>query len=211
VDATGGVDNVFFTMAAGGAVLRHDELFETEADAVQQIRAIIDRYDELLLGNDACDDEGFHLFEHILLRPFTDQDELMNVCLDEGCETCGEEDPYSFRITVVLPYWPERFTNLNFRRFLERTLREETPAHIHARICWIANDQMLELDEKYRAWLEAKSVKDFDQTELTDTLRELIQLLQRLKTIYPAARLHDCAEGEDENVVRLGSTNLGIF
>ncbi|HEY5564611.1 MAG TPA: hypothetical protein VIL33_03405 [Rhodothermia bacterium] len=211
VDASGGVDNVFFTMAAGGAILRHDELFETEADAVQQIRAVIDRYDELLLEGDVCDDEGFHLFEHILLRPFTNQDELMHVCLDPDCKTCGEEDPYSFRITVVLPYWPERFTNLDFRRFFERTLREETPAHIHARICWIANDQMLELDEKYRAWLEAKSVKDFDQTELTDTLRELIQLLQRLKTIYPAARLHDCSEGEDENPVRLGSTNLGIF
>ena len=34
---------------------------------------------------------------------------------------------------------------------------------------------------------------------------------ERLKTIYPAAILHDCTEGQDQNPVRLGSTNLGIF
>jgi hypothetical protein len=48
-------------------------------------------------------------------------------------------------------------------------------------------------------------------TTLTDSRRRLIDVLQRLKTVYPAAVLHDCVEGENENPVRLGSTNLGIF
>ena len=211
VDDSGGTGQVFYTINAAGASLENDALFDTEADAVQSIREIIDRYDEILQTSGSCNDEGFHLFEHILLRPFTDQDDLMDVCLDDECESCGDEDPYSFRITVVLPYWPARFQRFEFRRHFERTLRKETPAHIHARICWIGNDQMSDLDEKYRAWIDAKSTKDHDQTALTAALRELIEILQSLHTVYPAATLHDCDEGGDENPVRLGNTNLGIF
>ena len=211
IDTSGGSGQVFYTIQAGGASLRNDIFFDTKADAVQNIRAIIDRYDEILLTDESCADEGMHLIEHILLRPFTDQDLLMAVCLEPSCEFCGEEDPYSFQVHVVLPYWPPRFRDLNFRQFFEHTLRLETPAHIHARICWVSNAQMAELDEKYRAWLEARAAKDFDQTALTKALQELIQVLQQLKTVYPAATLHDCVEGGDENPVRLGSTNLGIF
>ena len=211
IDASGGTGQVFYTLNGDGVSLQNNLTFDTEADAVQNIRALIGRYDEILLTNEACDTEGFHLIEHILLRPFTNQDELIDVCLDPSCEFCGEEDPYSFRIHVILPYWTKRFRNLNFRRFFERTLRAETPAHIHVRICWVSNEQMAELDETYRLWLEAKAMKEFDQTQLTDALRNLIQLLQRLKTVYPAATLHDCVEGEESNPIRLGSTNLGIF
>ncbi len=200
-----------FRIRYDGKLLANSKKFDTQADAMVAIRSIIDRYDELLTSLEVCNDEGFHLFEHILLRPFVDTDELMPVCLEPDCPCSGEDDPYSFRITVILPYWPERFRTMNFRRFFERTLREETPAHIHARICWISTAQMQELDAKYRAWLAARSEKDFDQTTLTETLRDLIICLGKLRTIYPATTLHDCAEGEDENPVRLGSTNLGIF
>jgi hypothetical protein len=138
-------------------------------------------------------------------------DTLLDVCLDPACAFCGEEDPYSFRITVVLPYWPQRFRNLDFRRFFERTLREETPAHIHARICWINNAQMTELDARYRAWLTRKAASPVSPVALRKALADLIEVLQGLKTVYPAATLHDCEEGDDSNPVRLGSTNLGFF
>lgn len=211
VDTSGGTGNVRYRISAAGVSLENDASFDTEADAVQNIRTLIDRYDELLLTDPACNQEGFHLIEHILLRPLSDQDELFEVCLDPTCEACGDEDPYSFRIQVVLPYWPERFRNLDFRHFFEETLRAETPAHIHARICWVSNEQMALLDERYRAWLEAKAARPPDLASLRAALRDLIQLLQQLKTVYPAATLHDCEEGADENLVRLGSTNLGIF
>lgn len=211
IDTSGGTGEVFYQIEAGGVSLRNDEVFDTEADAVRDIREIIDRYDEILQTEEACDDEGFYVFEHILLRPHTTQDQLMDVCLDNHCEFCGEEDPYSFQMSVVLPYWPERFRNLHFRRFFEQTLREETPAHIHPKICWIGNEQMALLETAYREWLIVKGNKDADQTALTKTTKRLITILEDLKTVYPAATLHDCIEGEDENPVRLGSTNLGIF
>ena len=211
IDASGGTGQVRYTISAGGASLEHEGTFETEAAAVQNVRSLIARYDEILLGDPACEREGLHLIEHILLRPFTDQDRLMDVCLEPPCEMCGDEDPYSFRIHVVLPYWPRRFRNLDFRRIFEQTVRLETPAHVHATICWVSNAQMVELEQRYRAWLEARAAADFDQGALTQALQDLIDILQRLKSIYPAATLHDCVEGEDENPVRLGSTVLGLF
>lgn len=211
IDTSGGTGQVFYQIQAGGVSLRNDEVFDTEADAVRDIREIIDRYDEILQTEEACDDEGFYLFEHILFRPQTKQDSFMDVCLDHQCEFCGEEDPYSFQISVVLPYWPQRFRNLHFRRFFERTLREETPAHIHPKICWIGNEHMAVLDTTYREWLTVKAQKDVDQAALTKSTKALITILHQLKTVYPASTLHDCLEGEDENPVRLGSTNLGLF
>jgi hypothetical protein len=211
IDNSGGVGQVFFTLRGGGATLQHDELFNDEAGAVQIVHDIIERYDEILYTDAACNREGFYLIEHLLLRPLSDQYELMSTCLSSDCQFCGEEDPYSFRISVILPAWPERFDNLHFRALFERTLREECPAQIHARICWISNEQMMELDDKYRVWIGARSQKDVDETELRDAQRELILLLQRLRTVYPSATLHDCEEGSDENPVRLDSTNLGLF
>ena len=42
-------------------------------------------------------------------------------------------------------------------------------------------------------------------------LNKLILVLKRLKSIYPAATLHDCVEDMEDHPVRLGNTNLGIF
>jgi hypothetical protein len=143
-------------MTAGATVLKDQARHDNEADAYRAIRAIIDRYDELLLIDPACEVEGFHLIEHILLRPAAEGDPLMDVCLDPSCEACGDEDPYSFRVTVALPYWPERFRVTQFRDFLERALRTEAPAHVHVRVCWVSNEQMAELDAAYGAWLVAR-------------------------------------------------------
>lgn len=211
LDAGGGANQVRYRIAAGSVTLRSTATFATEADAFRSMRAIIDRYDQILLGDAACGREGFHLIEHILLRPVSTQDEMMAVCLDPDGQSCGDEDPYSFRTHVVLPYWPARFRDLAFRKFFERTLREETPAHVHVRICWVGNEQMAELDRAHRVWREARAAASSDPAAVRGAQRDLIGVLERLKTVYPAAILHDCVEGDDENPVRLGSTNLGIL
>ncbi len=207
-DASG---NYKFTITGGGITLTQDGVFANSADAYSVIHQIIKIYDKWLVSDEVCKDEGFHLIEHILLRPFTGDDQLMSVCLPKDCAFCGEEDPYSFRASLILPYWPNRFNNVHFRQFFEQTARMESPAHIHLKICWISNDQMKELDEKYKAWLEAKSLVEYDPSVLRTTLGELISILEKLKTINPKATLHDCEEDGDEIPVRLGYTNLGIF
>jgi hypothetical protein len=211
VDPSGGTGAVRLRLSGGGASFTDRRMFDTEADAVAAARAILERHNRLL-QSDICNSEGMHLIEHILLRPRNPGDRLMQVCLSEDCSFCGEEDPYSFRISVLLPYWPRRFQDLNFRRFAERVIREETPAHIHARICWIDNADMLALDTAHREWREALASKPVDAPLLSTRAQTLIEVLESLRTVYPPATLHDCDEGgDDDNIVRLGETNLGLF
>ncbi|MDV7144027.1 hypothetical protein R3X27_15165 [Tropicimonas sp. TH_r6] len=211
VDASAGVGAVRLRLVTDGVTLTARRQFDTEQDAVAAARAIIDRHNEVL-ASDLCDSEGMHLIEHLLLRPRRPGDGLFEVCLGDECDFCGEEDPYSFRISVILPFWPERFANLDFRRYAERLIREECPAHIHPRICWIDNAQMAELDATHRAWRVARAADPVDSGDLGAASDALIALMDRLRTIYPPATLHDCDEaGDDDNLVRLGSTNLGLF
>ncbi|MGV3604186.1 MAG: hypothetical protein ACO1N1_23390 [Dyadobacter fermentans] len=84
--------------------------------------------------------ERFFLVEHILLRPRLYGQTLLPVCLSPDCESCGDEDPYSFRMTFVMPGWLPMFQNLDLRRYAERMIRLETPAHILPKICWIGNE-----------------------------------------------------------------------
>ncbi|HMG16588.1 MAG TPA: hypothetical protein VK590_14120, partial [Saprospiraceae bacterium] len=93
-----------------------------------------------LLGLDSTTEEQILIIEHILLRPKFQGDALMQVCLDKNCSSCNETDTYSFQMTVVMPGWVAPFdTNLDLRRFAERTIRLETPAHILLKICWVGN------------------------------------------------------------------------
>ncbi len=93
-----------------------------------------------LLGFDLATEEKILLIEHLILRPKFPGDALMSVCLDKNCKSCGEEDPYSFQMTCVMPGWQEPFdTNLDMRRFADQTIRLETPAHILVKICWVGN------------------------------------------------------------------------
>lgn len=212
VDASAGVGAVLLRLTGGSTTLTHQAQFDTEADAVAAARSILDRHDALL-ESELCDaSEGLHLIEHLLLRPRRPGDRLMQVCLSKDCVQCGEEDPYSFRISVVLPYWPARFRDLNFRRFAERVIREETPAHIHPRICWVDNADMQSLDAAHRAWRESLAAKPPDQDAQAVAADNLISVLERMRSVFPPATLHDCDEGGDDgNIVRLGETNLGLL
>ncbi|WP_378176259.1 hypothetical protein [Aquimarina sp. SS2-1] len=189
-------------------------------------------------------DEGMYLIEHILLRPDTynlnqfDTDpseellpdaapeDFMPTCLDADCKTCSPVDPYSYRITIILPGWTERFGNKDFRTFAEQLIREELPAHILAKICWIGypkglvpdeDNEMLNLQEKYKTFLEllhCDHVIDNKSAieEYRTAVRELVHCMNNVHTIYHTGRLHDCDNDETEetgNKIILGRTNIG--
>lgn len=83
--------------------------------------------------------------EHLLLRPKFPGDALFPACSEGGCATCGDEDPYSFRLTYVMPGWVGQYAdNLDLRGFADRTLRQETPSHLLAKTCWVGNDGFIE-------------------------------------------------------------------
>jgi hypothetical protein len=190
----------------GNKLTKESPLFNTYEEAVEKTEEIA----EFLREN--VDEEGYHLVEHILLRPKANGDKLFSVCLDEDCGECtGSFDPYSFRITFVIPYWADRFFDMNFRRFVENTIRTETPAHIFVKICWVDFDDMKKFEEKFQTWLGENAKEIPDQTELSKNLKELIEAMESLRSVYPEAVLHDCGESETDNSVLLNHTILGTI
>src|SRR5690606_15459814 len=78
------------------------------------------------------------------------EDSLLQIVVDEDkCDDCQITDPYTCIASVIIPHWQGRFDNMDFRRFFEKQLRLEAPAHVFLVICWISCEQMTEFEKKY--------------------------------------------------------------
>ena len=197
-------------------IARQYTLNDTQEELKNAILEIID-----FMTTDFSE-EGMFLVEHILLRPDSSEtdvplDEFMPICTN-NCESCQPVDPYSYRISVVLPGWTYRFANPDFRNFMEELIRKEIPAHILARICWIGyrkNDvpdpenEMLVFEKAWKEFLLAKTKADADL--ITTTLKSLNSILSELNSIYPTGRLIDCDDETDslKGRIILGRTYIG--
>jgi hypothetical protein len=168
------------------------------------------------------DDEGMFLIENILLRPDFNEAEILNqpflpFCKDD-CASGNCLDPYSFRVTIVLPGNAFRFADRDFRDYLENLIREELPAHILAKICWIGRestgnleqeDQMGPFEAAYANFLSGLTNRNFQYHE------PFIKILSELHSIYPTGTLYNCEDEDESNAMRdtiiLGRSNLGTI
>ena len=166
-------------------------------------------------------DEGMHVIEQLLLRPLPVAETITATDLTEGfyplcpalnpdCD-CPETDYYSFRISVVLPYWTERFRNMDFRAFAEDTIHRETPAHILPKFCWVSMYDMYRLEAAYDLWFAENKKYKPDMAILKTRLKALIKVLNTLTNVYPEGHLHDCDNPSTDNPVILNQTILGTF
>ena len=172
-------------------------------------------------------EEGMFMVEHIFLLPDVTNDsaqakEFLPICVDD-CEDCCAMDPYSFRVSVVLPGYTQRFSDPDFRNYLELLIQAELPSHIVPRICWIGHrdsyilekndeiNQLMVLETAYKLYLEElKALKTTGKAIKKQTLVNFKDILFDLYTIHPVGRLHDCESDEDlEGKIILGRTNLG--
>nr|WP_068890806.1 hypothetical protein [Pedobacter panaciterrae] len=154
-------------------------------------------------------DEGMFLVEHMLLLPADGESGFMPICVDDTCKDCDDKDPYSFRISVILPAYTPRFLNIAFRQYAERIIRMEAPAHTFVKICWVSNEQLITFENAYKGWLDIKSGKtqDITNTKLT----EFVTILTALRSIYPVARLEDCSNSEERTLFMLNQNALGTL
>ena len=198
-------------------IARHTRTFTTLAAAEKEIDSLV----EYMF--DKVSDEGIYLFENILFRPDEDDPnaskKFMEICMDDDCSQCEPVDPYSYRISIVLPGWTSRFSNMHFRSFAEDAIRSELPAHILCRICWIGTkeedledgekSQMIELEKLYRKWLQNKMSSPLKQHD-NASLKKLVDHLHDLNSIYPIGRLHDCnVDGDGEKSIVLNRSAIG--
>jgi hypothetical protein len=117
-------------------------LIGTSSDRFPTAAAAGEMLDELLAWSAI---ERAILVEHLLLRPKFPGDALFPPCPQAGCDGCSDADPYSFRLGLVMPGWVRPFdANLELRAFADRTIRQETPSHLLARICWVGNDGFID-------------------------------------------------------------------
>jgi hypothetical protein len=152
---------------------------------------------------------GMYVIEMILLRPELNADPFAPICPDPNCTDCADEDPYSYRIHVILPAEQKRFAKIEFRRYVEEVIRQETPAHILPRICWISNEEMAALEVAYKDWIYLKA--GADTTKRTAKLKAFIDILFKVRNVYPAQKLHECDAPEGEQKFLLGQTALGTM
>ena len=237
IEANSGTGTVKLFIVSGENRLEHSAEFDSQVEAQRHIDKLLNRYYEVL-ESEVCNQEGMYVIEHLLLRPLSADNLLLPTCAsdinlasakndlldNDFSASCDNNDPYSFKASIVLPYWPRRFLQPSFRDFFEKLAREQAPAHIHLKVCWIDDYQMREFETKYKALLHAKrelAMQRFDlldkiaeldvanlQTKYEQAQNEFIDIFNRLKTVYPTAVLHDCDDDADEAPVRLGQTNL---
>ncbi len=199
---------VDLTDPTGEIIATRKQGFITEDAAKAARQQIIDYAGTIIYA------EKVYIVEHLLLRPrnipdadLPDGDPLLPVCVAANCDLCGEEDPYSFRLTIIMNGEAGiANSGIVFRRFAESTIRQEVPAHLALKICWVSNDQMAIFQGVYCAWLTELAKTEPDKILLSQKLNDLINIFITLKSVYPKAYLHDCVDGNDENRVYLNQT-----
>ncbi|HTJ96279.1 MAG TPA: hypothetical protein VL381_02330 [Rhodocyclaceae bacterium] len=185
----------------GEVIARRIEYFATSDAMEAAITALVDYLREYYSG------EGMYVIENLLLMPQEKDDPFMPICVDPNCEDCADDDPYSYRLHFVLPAYAGRFQNMDFRRFVEETIRQETPAHILPKVCWVNSDDMAMLEAAYRDWIPLKA--GVTPSNRKDKLDKLIYALFHIKSIYPTRLLFDCSCDEEKPPFILGRTSLG--
>jgi len=151
--------------------------------------------------------ERLILIENILLLPEPGDDaQFLPICPDPDCTDCANDDPYSYRIHVVLPAQAGRFANMEFRRYAEEVIRQETPAHILPKICWLDPEDMQRVERAWRAF--AALPAGYGEARKA-ALARLAKALFESKNAYPEQRLHACDDPQSRAKFTLGRSALG--
>lgn len=188
-------------------------------------------------------DEGFYLIENILTLPYKNQEigdlnNCLTTCVDADCSGCSDLDPFSYQLTIVFPGYTSRFSDGDFRMYMESLIRSELPAHILPRICWVGhidgamveieknddgaatrftisdsedNYELLHVQNTWKAFLESKKRKANGFMASHKSAKDLLCAISELNTIYPNGKLHDCTDEDIEfdNKIILNRSALG--
>ncbi|MET0392564.1 MAG: hypothetical protein ABW019_05460 [Chitinophagaceae bacterium] len=181
-DAVGSV-RVYVLDREDNIALQGEMLKPAEAD---ELKGTI----EMLAFPECCAIRGFHIVEHILLRPKDDDylplfDPVIVPDLSAG--QTGDKadngviaDPYSFWITVVAPAWlPEFKNNSNAQNRFEHLVRRECPAHIAVKFCWLSAREMYWFESFYLQWLYENGLEKPNERELTGHVNDLVTFLKQ--------------------------------
>ncbi|MCK6436742.1 hypothetical protein [Rivihabitans pingtungensis] len=120
-------------------------------------------------------DEGLYVLEHVLLRP-------------QGAAATAWPADESLRLSVLLPDWPLRFCNPEFRRHVHTLACQFAPAHLALRCHWLDFAAMQAFEQRYADWADARRRACTDSSaEAMATLNACAQALRDWLAALPAA------------------------
>ena len=158
---------------------------------------------------------GIHIIEHNLLAPFTKDSVFLEVAREEGLDILVD-DPYSFHLTAAVPGWTELALNLPFRAHVEKVIREELPAHLNVKICWLSRRTMASLEDALESWMDflgnyAYRPGDEEWDKAYDFITyNLAYVLSTFYNVYPEAVIApDETFDYDDNLPMYDFTHLG--
>lgn len=115
----------------------------------------------LTIGLDSAGGEELIVIEHILLRPL--QEDVLADAQGRPLElptpllaAMAHPDPFSLQVTFVLPDGVGRFKRPEFKQLVERTLRDELPAHLAPYVCWMDAAAWKTFIDAYKVWIRVR-------------------------------------------------------
>ena len=150
---------------------------------------------------------ALHILEHILFLPYgkdsLDNKDFLRLAEDKPAADMVErmnsislvKDPYSFHVTVVLPGWLSFTRESGYRDFVENVIREELPAHVISKICWVPQSVMKEVEDLLEDLYSGSN--SFDENVKANPSR-IKNVFDHFRNFYP------CADPLDSSVQQLG-------
>lgn len=146
--------------------------------------------------------ETMYLLEHLLLRPLANTDALLSLPEGEG----RERDPYSHRLSLVLPsgyardfalapadavrtpVTPDRFRSSEFRRHVEGMIQRCCPAHLLIKVFWVDRESPASaspasfdtFETRYLAWLDTVLVPGAPAAAVSAARNALVEALNAI-------------------------------
>jgi hypothetical protein len=188
---------------SGAVIAARDVALASASDAAQALAATVD----LLYRSYSA--EGLLLVEHLLLRPRQAGDAFLSL---PAVPPARERDPYSQRISLVLPsgyardfslprstapltpVTPDRFRDPEFRSHAERVIQQWCPAHLMPTVFWVdqsaagtpaSTASFDSFEQRYFDWLDTVLVPGAPAATVTAARNALVGALNAIANDIP--------------------------
>jgi hypothetical protein len=95
-----------------------------------------------------------------------------------------DENFFSFQMSVILPSWPVRFQDDNFKTKFENIVYEQAPVHIAFQLYWLDLMEMADFEKTYYKWLGL--VANNEQT--AEQMKQAYELITKIQQYHQPAQ-----------------------
>jgi hypothetical protein len=92
-------------------------------------------------------------------------------------QTQTTEDFYSLTLSIIMPTWPSRFQNSDFKELIKNIIILNAPVYVHIDLQWLNSEEMIRFEEVYYDWLQERIALEPRQPELDDKAQRVMDML----------------------------------